>query len=124
MAGTYLEKFDILHQALAYHSLDLGYKYGTTASGGTIYIVLPSSEVGDEIEDECALTRWSKSLRRRKYFTEALMERPLVFHLWNKQDLEKVEQLRYVVETIVYNEFYAEEEFGDYHYPDEDELLD
>lgn len=124
MAGNYLEKFDILHQALAYHSLDLGYKYGATASGGTIYIVLPSSEVGDKIDCKCALTGWPKSLRRRKGFTGALMESPLVFHLWNKQDLKKVERLRRVVETIVANEFYAEEKSGDHPYPDEDELLD
>ncbi len=59
-----------------------------------------------------------------KDFTGALMESPLVFHLWNTQDLKKVEQLRCAVETIVYNEFYAEEESDDYPYPDEDELID
>lgn len=123
MAGNYLEKFDILYQALAYHSLDLGYKYGTTASGGTIYIVLPFGEVGDKIDCECALTGWPKSLRRRKGFTGALMENPLVFHLWKKQDLEKVDQLRCAVEIIVEDEFYAEEESDDYPYPDEDKLL-
>ncbi len=124
MAGNYLEKFDILHQALAYYSFDLGYKYGTTASGGTIYIALPPGEVGAEIECRCALTGWPKSRVRRKDFNGILMENPWVFHLWEKQGLEKVERLRRTVETMVENERYTEEEPDDYPYPDDDELLD
>ena len=124
MAGNYLEKFDILHQALAYHSLDLGYKYGTTASGGTIYIARPFGEAGDEIDYECALNGWPESPVRRKSSIGVLMENPLVFHLWEKQGLEKVEQLRRTVEAMVANKRYAEEGPDDYTCPDEDELLD
>lgn len=117
MARNYLDEFTGLHQTLSYYALDLGYKYGTTAGGGTIYIVLPPNEE-DEITHECSLIGWPRSLKRRKDFCGYFMENPLVFHLWENQGLKKAEQLRVVVERIALSEHYEND------LPEKDHCLD